>query len=517
MSEYNQQLQPVVDPTAIHEEHAFNTASQAEYVANTLQKHEITDTHGYQRPAYEIAGHEVVFRNRQEVTIPADKPYVIPKGSGQDPLRLDFIDQQDNAIWSEYFDGASDSAEATIVSANTPEGILDTVALLAPDKAEASRALSAEMASGQYGPAATELLDRLAATLYMNESGGVGTPNERGVPSVDLDAYALVTASLVGDETATTIVNQRVEAMRREIKISELGTKATRATEYLEWIERTAEPEVLKPENVALVHSTEHPIERDAAGNIVLYPSSAKRLDKYPRSTIHFTPNSQVEGHYAGTWDQNNRLIVSNLASMIKANGNPAAINSVDTFFTLSPGEHLTLPNAVVIEAGETEGGKLIDSKGSDVRYKAGPEDSYTAEDRLQIEAMASEYDVSPTEDTAAMVRELALRSTLKNLGVDVRMMAKGGAHYTSNQKLNDSLSRMAHELGVTQTSLHEYTREKKLESASGNPGISPNYEEDPSIYPGFSLPALRQVIASGYMPARRAKLPASFYTTSLF
>jgi hypothetical protein len=74
----------------------------------------------------------------------------------------------------------------------------------------------------------------------------------------------------------------------------------------------------------------------------------------------------------------------------------------------------------------------------------------------------------------------------------------------------------MAHELGVTQTSLHEYTKEKKLEAASGNPGISPNYEQDPDIYPGFSLPALRQVIASGYMPARRAKLPANFYEPSI-
>ena len=92
----------------------------------------------------------------------------------------------------------------------------------------------------------------------------------------------------------------------------------------------------------------------------MLYAASAKRDDRYPRSSVHFTANGEVQSHIWGNWSSNNKLIVTNFEDAHGANGNPRTMSVVDTWYTLKPQEGMTLPNARVIEPVDSAGGAII-------------------------------------------------------------------------------------------------------------------------------------------------------------
>jgi hypothetical protein len=492
------------------------------YAANVLHTQEVVDAEGFTRPIYEIAGKHILFRSRQETPRIEGSTYTLVEGPGQEPLPVEFDEnfvpnkeknEAKQAEFSQYVSESSNSPESILVSANTPEGILETAALLNPEKASEYTNLATEMANGTYRPEAIQLLDTVTACLYINDEGELGTVLPDGVRGLDIDAYALVTAAIAGDEKANQVVESRVEHFKRIFAEQRLGSITLSSTTYDEWIERRGgEPEQIKAENIALVHSTAHVIERNENGEVVLQPSSQKRADKFPRATIHFTPNSQVTDHYAGSWDSKNRLIVGNMQKMIDANGNPSAMDSVDTYFSVNPGEVLVIPGASVIE-GSSETDSLITANDSLVTYKARADSDYSETDRHEIEQLAVRYGVRHNPEYnhyADTLREVALRQTMEQKGVDPAMMATAGAHYSDNQSFNDSFGRLRREIGVLSGGLHIYNTDSKIEKMARESiiGIDRNIRIDEGF--GYdnhlSLPALRQVTASGYWPARRPK-----------
>lgn len=243
---------------------------------------------------------------------------------------------------------------------------------------------------------------------------------------------------------------------------------------------------------VLLVHSTPYDVGRDEDGNVMLYAASAKRPDRFPRSSVHFTANCEVKSHLLGSWGDSNKLIVANFEDVYDANGNPRVMSEVDTWYTLNPQEGLTLPNARVVEPSKLESGAVLERDGDVYRYHVA--ESYTTDQIERIQELASRFKVPVGDDYSKTLREISLRTTGGELGID--RYVDGLVHYSADQEFNDQYKRLAYELGVDVGS-HDNTTEAQQEN-----NFAPSAQA--------SLEANRTLAWSGALTAKTAKQQSS-------
>lgn len=134
----------------------------------------------------------------------------------------------------------------------------------------------------------------------------------------------------------------------------------------------------LDPKDILLVHVTNHEPELDSNGNVVLRPTGY--YEDIARATIHFTVNSTVKNHLFGNaWQDKDRYVTLVSLSDLLNNGTvPTLVNGVDTYFAVSPGDKLVLPNAVVIH-DPTKENEELDKVADDAIRQKGALDVYTA------------------------------------------------------------------------------------------------------------------------------------------
>jgi hypothetical protein len=109
-------------------------------------------------------------------------------------------------------------------------------------------------------------------------------------------------------------------------------------------------------------------------------------LDFIPHETTHFTINHTVKSHLMGQFE--GTLLVAGLDDMMRANGSPAALNGVDTYWASSPEEPTLMPNATVIKASHAPMDTPYSFENShEITYKAS---GYVAED---IEKLIADID----------------------------------------------------------------------------------------------------------------------------
>jgi hypothetical protein len=316
--------------------------------------------------------------------------------------------------------------------------------------------------SGNIGPAEIKLLDQLAASTYLDD---LGRPLKGPSPTAMSD----VAKALAGDVPAQQLLNKKVLALNNIIEKASENAKITGAF-------ATGE-ELLNPRALLAIRSTNNPIERNAAGRIVLNPAG-KYLDAASdggaRSTIHFTIQDLVDSHFWGDWPITNQKIVAPLKSMIDEAGLPAGMNPNDTWWSRSPGQGLQMPSNTrvittfsddlpyprnqqgyleelarrnLVPPGQTTPLFAVDSARQEILHLL--KKTYSLEDRLQLphypnridDLMADLYGPQPPRpmDPKVMV----------DRSLDIAREILGTSGIAGGQSLTMRLNELAQKLGV--------------------------------------------------------------------
>lgn len=453
----------------------YNLPQTAEYVGNKLQKEISHDTLGLERPHYDIGGHSIVFRNGLE-----------------------------NPTFSE-------NQENFTVVTNTPEGLLAAAEQITtdPSRKKYLSELSAKMKAGDcLDPAVADCIDGTLASISIGDDG-------RPLDYYDTDGFAVTLAALSGDAEAQAMVAAKRDALHsleadRVARVSETYQKS-----YRQRAETGEAAEPLPLDQIALIHSTAHMITRDKDGTVMLVPAGQKREDGFPRASLHFTANSRVYAHAQAqdTWGIHDKLIVSNLAGVMEASAKkPENLYGVDTWFTVSPGESIKLPDAIIVESA-TDGEMLAESEGS-ITFLA--KEVYSDAELASISQLAGETQLTHTgmfSSPAEILKEIALRRAMYKSGIPYELQdtPSTDGHGMANAHLGDRMASTALQLGV-RSGKHfetaEYQMEMDLLSARQHAFIEPvipdNWSQGQWTFSGsVPLAMRRQVVANGYAPSR--------------
>jgi|GEM_PF-4513888 hypothetical protein len=174
-----------------------------------------------------------------------------------------------------------------------------------------------------------------------------------------------------------------------------------------------------------------------------------------PRATIHWSLNHLVTPHLHAEHD-GDYIVLSPLSSLVEANGAPAVLYPVDTYFKVSSGDVLDIPNnSTIIELNnDQEEAVVID--GSTIMIK----DNLSPEETLEV---ANEFGLRPEVVEFQTLIEGVVASQILRMGSGT--VVKGGAHYTNNDKFERDISSVAKEYGL-RTGLHYAQVEGRFEDA---------------------------------------------------
>ena len=364
-----------------------------------------------------------------------DKEYGFAKSTiqgGDNIERPSFTFGRDDEVLfvgvDETFDSATSPKPVTQVQA-TPEGVLEEAAKRNPNDQKLQSMLT-NIKNQEFGEDETKLLDSIIAAVAVDDAGKISQVEQ-------VSGFPLVLSALSGNKKAQKILDKKLEVFYDNVE-------KTRQEKVLENIKNAGTPkaEPIQYDEIAFVRSSEYPFVKDAEGNVYLEPAGKYRED-VPRSTIHFTINGEVESHLLGEWDKTNQLIVINGGKATKANNNPAALNPVDSWWSLSPGQKLELPGASVvspyvdeaayarqleekglIKAGEKPPIFVEDAANKDVFYFSKPTENYTDADRIEILKLTDPV----VAESKAYIKGLVGREneTLRKHALDVAMKQQG-------------------------------------------------------------------------------------------
>ncbi len=207
------------------------------------------------------------------------------------------------------------------------------------------------------------------------------------------------------------------------------------------------------------------------------------------------------------TWADANKLIVANFKHVIDASRKiPNRMAGMDTWFTLNPGETLTLPDALVVEQVEaTPSGKVIEETETGVQFVL--KDTSTDEDWYFLRDLSIKYGING-------VKDIALCMAMERVGVPVDLMdgPSGDGHGMRSHVLDSRVNATATSLGLP-SGKHFETPEAYMENQAyfnmpkmlGKLAVDPYYlqVEFMSSYSDAAIEARRQALASGFYPAR--------------
>lgn len=511
------------------------------------------DASGRLRPEFSIAGRRVVFKNRMEKVALDNRAVTIVGAESTAPVQLkkmyagteaildnnsvvseeaqlqihgqlvedDLREEQVIHDLDEYNRAHSEKAdepENVLVVTNTPLGLIEAAIILGNSDLQPIADL---MKSGKYSdPDCIEIIDNMIAAMAISDEG---TASEK----YDTDGLALALAAMTGNADARAVIAlkrgglESVEKSRLQA-IQEQSLKAKAGYEI-----QGIEP--LPLDHMFLVHSTAFMPEIQDDGSLAIYPTG-RYVGDVPRASVHFTINSNVFPHAQanGAWGAENSIIIAPVNETIQQNGKPRALEGVDTWFTVNPGEPLRIPEStLVVPVSESE--HLVEQTGNVVRVLTRAE--YTPQEQAQIVDFMRQVgmvEAGPENQvsrgiTAKELREAVVRQVLQARGVqqsECDSPSQDG-HGMTNSMLANRIHATAANLGI-ESGTHFNFPEAGLEKSSYallKHMISPNPREaafsdgrmsaqDSAV--GQACPQMiRQVFVSGSFeatPPNRAK-----------
>jgi len=282
---------------------------------------------------------------------------------------------------------------------------------------ESLKELAIRLKEGDIQPQDLRLIDSIIATITINDNL---TVSDIYLP----EGLGDLIDALSGDSVKQQIIDNKLDILYAQEELNE----QKRSLAMSGSLEGYSEVKDISADKIVLSHSTSHDVHVRSDGAVVLRPAAQYRQD-IGRSTIHFSPNSLVTSHMMGEWGDNNTVILCNLQNIINANNGkvPDNGNDVDTYFAISPGEELILPDAVVIR---------------------GLPDDASDEDRLNhINSIKN-----------AMIQMGAYK------------VVESGPHYSYDSDFQKEYFKLMVSLGVQDCTLHANTMDAFLETAYSDP-----------------------------------------------
>lgn len=323
-----------------------------ELVERRLNARVETDNEGFERRIYTANGVTFAFRGREE----------LPTYSTMAQSRTQLLGDAPQWISPEDYQTYQAQVAETQKRENAPQHYLASKSLLGVvelamqfgSKDSSLQQLREELSKGVYSPKALTLLDALVASSY------VGDTEYRIETKANNNAEALVLAALLGDSQAQTAVAQKVEKLRHIEQRAKVDTE-----------KNATDTEALKPQELVAVHATRYEPQVDPNGEIIVPTTFDATKGKALRNSVHTALNHKVAGHMYGSWGDAGYVIISPFESMMKANGVPTVLNTVDTWWSRDPGEPLRFPDATIVKPGGDAVSGLYEIKGNTVEFKS--------------------------------------------------------------------------------------------------------------------------------------------------
>lgn len=380
----------------------------------------------------------------------------------------------------ETFSTTAGLDSAKQIKAN-PEGILEEAIRLNPSD-EKLKNLLANIKDKNFGEDEVNFLDSIIASMAIDDAGKISEVEQTS-------GLALVLSALSGNKKAQKIVDDKIKAFQNSVKKSQ--DEELRRNKELGKTPGGPKAEPAKYNELVAVHSTAYDFTRNADGTVSLNPN-AYYTSGSARSSIHFTINAEVKSHLGGQWNDTNKLIVTNTEKIVKANGKPASLSPIDSWWKVSPGKKLELPNASVVNPfidetayvkelrqrgligpGEKTPVIVEDPKTNDVFYFSKAPEQYTDADRIQIlESIGSPTSKSYVDGLVGRENEAlrthALDLAMRQQNVSSRPQRLGQWGYDSDTVLGDKIGELSASEGIG-TGIHQGTLAQRLELGAGD------------------------------------------------
>lgn len=321
-----------------------------------------TDESGFGRIIYTLGEKTFSFRGREELPVYATLNNSRSKMLGEKPKLIPPADVNEYEKKVESTQSQKDAKEH-LVASKTLLGVVDLAIEMGSRDATLPQ-LSQELRDGIYSPRAVALIDALAAANYAEMK-------TYGDKKKNSGAEVLVLMSLMGDKQAQDLV---VSKMRMIEKVFYKGIKA-------ENTEKSDKVEPLKTQDLCAVHATRYkPAGKD--GQYEVLSSFIATDGREMRNSVHVALNHKVESHSYGSWGDAGYVLISPFESMMKSNGVPTVLNTVDTYWQVNLGESLHFKEAILVCPGGDMGQDITRTEGSEIRYKS---ENFNISDILKI------------------------------------------------------------------------------------------------------------------------------------
>lgn len=318
------------------------------------------DDAGFYRKIYSFDGKTFAFKGREE----------LPTYDTMNNSKTTFLGEAPNWIGKRKFRKYERHLENTQNQTEAPEhfvvnktviGVLD-LAIKMGNTDERLPKMREEIARGEYSESSLALIDALLATNFMDYTGYSGKQNN--------NAEAILLLSLLGNSQAQAYVEDTVKIMQ------DLNKEKIIEKQDIE------DKDALKVEDLCAVHATRYPPKSEQNGYSVrsTFDSTGGKLF---RNSVHIALNHKVLEHQLAGWGDAGYVLISPFQSMMKANGLPTLLNTVDTYWTLNPGESVQFEDATLVKPAGSEIDTLFEEVGENlVLYKS---EGYNIEDLKKL------------------------------------------------------------------------------------------------------------------------------------
>ena len=306
----------------------------------------------------------VIFKDREGDMNPgviSDKYVVL---LGKDPK---WVPQATFEGWKKQFDGVnnarlerqvqpqhldvySQNGGLTFIVDQDAEAIAEMALILGTKDSQIGQ-FHHEARTFHYSEELLQQIDNAIAARVLFEDGTIIPAN------VTHDGEALLLASIMRDEQAKAILAKKGD-IYRSLEEKNAQDRVDKNHALFEGVEQhTNDPSYkeaapLRIGELVTVHTTKYYPEFDQRIGKWVIKSTYDATGGYqPRVTVHAALNHIVNSHAGGQWEEMPIVVIAPLEDMIKENGLPCGIQSVDTFWELNPGQDLVLPESTRILA----------------------------------------------------------------------------------------------------------------------------------------------------------------------
>lgn len=270
------------------------------------------------------------------------------------------------------------SRKGILLVESSPEALLETAKQLGVDLERPLQEALFELENKKLTEAGLDVIDSVLAGNLIDDRGQFrGEDNHEG--------EALYLLSSIGNEEAKRVLDKKKEMIDEADRKRDEEEKVKFAEQRKKDEEKGQE--ALELESLVAVHATRYlPIQGEEGLEMT---TTFEASDwEIPRDTIHFSLNHHVAPHMYGSWSDTPYAVISPLKEIMDANGKPAVLNTVDTFWEVGPGKRLKLPkNTAIVQPGDLPDGEIISGvETGDIRYKASglePKDVATLSNEL--------------------------------------------------------------------------------------------------------------------------------------